>query len=247
MGSQPTTGLLVVLLSVAMGGQLAWAASGEAQLGVDERNRPCGLNFGFAFYTADGSTTDTCTTLDSSGNHTLVVTDGVASPEIAEPVLKESMSGDTITFSGRTGDCYYMVSGGNGSAASGGGAPQWTSDFDSSTSPHFVVYINDRYNSSDDVFTYGNISTVSIELANPADSNPVSFRLSQQSPNNGNGKVDILQDDGATPEPLGSDGQTERVYTITPDFTEPNGPRVTVQVMGLDPGDVIIIATDANP
>lgn len=247
MKTKRAMGCVLVLLCAALSGLSAWGATGQAQLQIDQRGRDCPPNFGFAYYTADSNATDTCTTLDSSGNHTLVVTDAVASPENPEPVLMQSAIGDTVTFSGRTGMCYYMVTGQYGcvpcAGGGGGSAPSyWTADFDSSRDSHFVVYINERYNSDDDVFTDGSISTVYIEVANPANNNTVSFRLSQQSSDNG--KIVFLQDDGITPEPLMLDGKTEKAYTIQPDTTQPNGPRVSVKVTGLDPGEIIVTATE---
>lgn len=264
--------IAAVVLLLALAGLPAYTANaqvlggtGTATLGQDLRlGRAAPPNFGFAFMQGPGggavledpthqqSYSDTCATLDNQGNNTLTATDGVASPEYPEMVYAELNGTNTVTFAGRTCDCYYMVTGAYaaGSGGSGGsGTSTWDSDFDTNnqypalTTPHFVVYINDRYSSEDDVFNYGSNSTVFIEVANPTSSSTVSFQLSQQSSNNG--KVDIMQDDGVTPEPLTDDGKTQRVYTIQPSLTEPNGPFVAVQVTGLDPGDVIIIATEA--
>jgi hypothetical protein len=230
MKSKMTVRFLLVLSAVGLAAESGCRAKGQAQLGVDQRNRPCRPDFGFAYYVPDtvqGGATDVCTTLANSGNHTLTATDGVASPENPEPILQrvglngQVLQADAVTFEGRTGDCYYMVTGvyaGQGGQGSQGGEggdeeAERTSDFDSSQTPHFVLYINQRYNSEDDNVTLDEVSTVSVELANPANSNPIHFRLSQQTLS-GSGLVQILQDDGVTPEPIRSDGKTERTYQI---------------------------------
>jgi hypothetical protein len=213
--------------------------------------------------------TDTCQTLPKSeDNATLVATDGVASPENPEPILQivgKDANGnnapDTVTFTGRTGDCYYMVSGNyarnggtaqSGAAAGTTGGSGWTADFDTkSSSWHFVVYINERYRSDDDYFLIGLASMVNIEVANPTDPNcphPIYFQLSQQpTVPGGNGQVEIMTDDGANVEPVGPDGKTLRKYAINTGITQPNGFAVQVKVRGLaGSGNVSIIATQAT-
>jgi hypothetical protein len=263
------TGVVAVAIGVLTG--LAYGADGQATLSIDQRGRPAPDNFGFAFMenvqrsSPGGATfTDACQTLPKPGdNATLVAMDGVASSENPEPILRivgKDANGnnapDTVTFTGRTGDCYYMVSGNyvsnGGTTAQSGpgqstGGPGWTADFDTnSDTTHFVVYINDRYRSDDDCFFVDRVSTVYVEVANPKSTSTIGFRLSQQTLSE-DGVVQILQDDGVTPEPIRPDGTTEKIYTIQPDTSQPNGPRVPIMVKGLSgSGLVSIIVTEAQ-
>ena len=241
---------LGALLFIALA-HTAIGAEGEATLGIDQRNRTCPENFGFAFVEGVNSGYDTCKTLDKDGNSTLKAIDGVASPQNSEPIF-HSIAGDTVTFDGRTADCYYMVTGVHtGSGPGRGGNSPWNADFDTKLSQaHFVAYINQRYNSDDDYFGVDAISIVYIEVANPTSTNTVHFKLSQQRLSD-SAEVQIMQDNGVDPEPIGQDGKTVRVYDIQPDPqasgpTYPNGTPVAVKVKGVSQGLVSIIATETN-
>lgn len=236
-------------------------ATGQAQLGVDQRGRSCEPNFGFAYYTADTSMTDTCKTLDRSGNDTLIVTGGVASPENPEPVLLVGKSGSTATFTGRTGNCYYIVTGvygggggGGGGVGGSGGTATWKSEFDSQrTQPHLVVTINDRDRSDDDVFGATG-SLIRVELHDEANmtGGSTTFVLRQQAADpNGTAEVTFVDATGnaitmvpyvdADGNPVNdADGHPitrSLPYTVTKD-----APNVEVYAKGAKRGTVIIIA-----
>lgn len=242
--------MMVVLAAVAFANQSAFAGDGQAQLGQDPRLPANGQtisdNFGFAFMqnVQKGSPqTDTCATVDKQGNHTLTAIDGVASPENPEPILC-TLNGDTATFSGRTGDGYYMVTGaygggGGGGGAGGGIAPTWQSDFDTNPdeiyTPHFVVYINERYRSDDDEFTMNDSSRVTVELHNAVSvMGSVHFKLSQI-PLEGEGAVTFVD---ASDTPIDPD----QVHVVF------RGEPFVIYAKGLHVGVVSIIAhqTDFN-
>ncbi len=224
-------------------GPRAMAASGVATLGQDQRGLSCADNFGFAFIQRSESEsndpsgtkyTDTCQTKPKQGdNTTLTATSGVASPENPDQI-SVTCRDDTATFVGRTGNCYYWVTGTYNSIAAGANGtqtqtPTWSSAFDTNRNPHFVVYINDQSRSDDDwFFIDDNVflpSTVTIELRN-ADSlpGPFYFTLSQQ-PIVRNGAVTFVNN---------------QVFPITP-----NSP-VPVLATGASEGVVLITVTATN-
>ena len=192
---KPTLSLpcFVMVFVATLVGQSLMAGEGEARLGVDARpieRRPVGLedtpaNFGFAYMTDVQSTfMDTCKTLPKNDNAgvSLRATDGVASPENMEMIYHQC-NGDTVNFMGRTGQCYYMVTGvyvqGQGTGP-GSGKPIWHSDFDTNQSqtPHFVVYVNDRYRSDDDQIS-GDTDVVWVEVEGASRGSVHYFVLSQ--------------------------------------------------------------------
>lgn len=253
-------GMTVAVIAVVTSSvQMVLAADGQAQLGQDPRQPANGKiisdNFGFAFMqnvekkgVGGQGFTDTCTTLDKKGNHTLTATDGVSSPEHSEAILF-TLKGDTVTFSGRTGECYYMVTGKYGGGGSGGGqggsaggaggaTREWNSDFDTdrdeTNTPHFVVYINARYRSKDNYFRIGSNSVVSVELHNRLGVTGTRyFKLTQQPLLNTGGAVTFLKDDGTPVDP-------DKVYPINPDGT------VSVFATGATEGTVSVIAYETN-
>lgn len=253
---------VALVLGLSYAGPTGDAADGHAKLGQDPRSPANGQiisdDFGFAFMqnvqkTSPGGPgfTDTCQTLPKDGsNAVLTAIDGVASPENPEQIYC-TLSGDTAIFTGRTGDCYYMVTGvyGGANGGGGGGGPGggngtarnrrlWHSEFDTNNdeaAPHFVVYINERYSSEDDFFVVNWISRISVELHNVVGMDPatsVNFKLSQ-TPLAGNGAVTILKPDGTPADP-------NQIYQIRP------GETVTVNARGLSTGVVSIIAEQTN-
>ena len=238
---------IIIFVGLSFASQIATAGDGHAQLGQDPRSPENGKitsdNFGFAFMQnvlKDSPQSDTCTTVDKHGRHTLTAIDGVASPENPEPILCR-LSGDTATFEGRTGDCYYMVTGlyGGGPGTGGSGdISKWNSDFDTNSDElnarHFVVYINERYRSDDDRFVIDGTSSIAIELHNTlSGSYQRYFKLTQQ-PLSGNGSVVFVNSDGTPADP-------DQVYQITPD--QP----VCVYAKGADEGVVVITASETAP
>ncbi|MFW6106686.1 MAG: hypothetical protein ACOC8H_00850 [bacterium] len=227
--------LCVVLLVGQFGSALG--ANPQARLGTDERSGPCAPNFGFAYYEkgdpSPGGATDICSTLDSAGNDTLKAKDGVASPENPEPILHfVGQDGDnTVTFVGRTGNCYYIVrgvhrssgggGGGSGGGTGGGSAPQWLAEFDSNQeTARFVVTLNDRNRSDDDLFVLGERSLIRVELHDEDDATGGStqFTLSQQPTSlGGTGLVRFVDSGGNEVDPdvprtVSTDAANEEVY-----------------------------------
>ena len=261
----------MILLVIVMG--IAWHASygafGTATLGTDERDThsdddpnwrfhsgtlrlqagtdfdPCADNYGFAFMrgvTKGTPQVDVCVTTKNGGTP-LTVTEAVASPEYFEPVMA-SIDGEAVTFTGRTGDCFYMVTGvpgsGIGKAPPGADPVKWHSDFDTNNdgvSPHFVVYVNDRYCASDDYFLMDSTSAVRIELHNyGAIAGTVKFTLNQTS-SAGGGAVTFI--DPVTGHEVVSTDEPTHTYDLEPGVT------ATVQVKGRTPGIVTIQASQA--
>lgn len=231
---------LLGALSVLAPVPTSYCATGEAQLGEDQRNRACPPNFGFAYYTTDASTTDICTTLDNSGNHTLVATDGVASPENPEPIMHfVGRDGqDTVTFEGRTAECYYIVTGTRASGGGGGSAAKWNSEFDSNQeTAHFVVTINVRERSDDDVCVEDIPSLVRVELHDEVYATPgyASFVLRQQTADaGGSAAITFVDSNGNAIDP----DVPRTVYV--------DSPNTDVYAKGADIGVVIIIADEAT-
>jgi len=236
-----TRALLWLLCALAMlaPAPKSYCATGEAKLGEDQRNRACPPNFGFAYYTADSSTTDICTTLDTSGNHTLVATDGVASPDNPEPIIHfVGLNGqDTVTFEGRTAECYYIVTGKRAAGSGGGSAAKWNSEFDSNQeTAHFVVTINVRERSDDDVCVEDIPSLVRVELHDEvyATGGSATFVLRQEPAPGGTAAVTFVDANGNAIDP-----SVPRTVSV-------DSPNTDVYIKGAELGTVIIIADEAT-
>jgi hypothetical protein len=232
---------LLCALAVLAPAPTSYCASGEATLGEDQRNRPCPANFGFAYYEKDATEVDICTTLDNSGNHTLVATDGVASPENPEPIMHYvGLDGeDTVTFVGRTEECYYIVTGtrASGNANVGGRVTKWNSEFDSNQeTAHFVVTINVRERSDDDVCVEDIPSLVRVELHDEVYATPgyASFVLRQEPAPGGTAAITFVDSGGNAIDP----DEPRTVYV--------DSPNTDVYIKGAELGTVIIIADEAT-
>lgn len=254
-GSPRITGLVLVVALVATASLAFFCPprtqaadpEPEARLGVDPRGVLIRDWFGFAYYSPasqGGPQTDVCLTRDNAGNRTLIAIDGVASPEDPEPIFATvgGVNGaDTVTFAGRTANCYYIVrgkrGGGNGAGGSGGDS-NWISEFDSNpATPHFVVTINHRERSDDDMFMVGGRSVIRVELHDEDDATrgSASFTLGQQpAEHDGTGSVRFVDANGTPVDP-----NQPRIVTR-------DAPNEEVYAEGLDLGDVLVIARQAN-
>jgi len=213
MGGRHMKWAIALVAAILGAGGMAFGADPVAELGKDPRNQPSGQssspNFGFQFYTpnyVEGGATDNCKTIPKQGdNRALVATDGVWMPENPDPIRK-TIAGDTVTFEGRTGQCYYIVTGryvnaGGGGTGGEGTPPTWQSDFNSDQGPYFVVYINESQRSDDDFFTMSDASRVTVELRNAEGiTGSVHFKLSQE-PLEGAGEILFVDADGSPVDP----------------------------------------------
>lgn len=255
-GAERAVRFVLVFSVLLLAGRFALGmdANPLAELGTDERGGPCPPDFGFAYYVASpvpGGATDVCETEDGVGGRALEATDGVASSENPEPILHliGEYGPNTVTFIGRTGNCYYIVTGrylpdgigGGGVGGVGGEEPEeWTSEFASNEeTPYFVVTINNRHRSDDDRFFIGGRSLIRVELHDEGGVMPNGFArfiLTQQpTPGHEEGAVQFVDAAGEEIDPT----EPRDVYTGVPNEE--------VYATGVEEGHVTIMALQAPP